>query len=168
MTLLALMLAAVFTYPNPHEIRMQPTGTEPITACGIVRTSGEVLATEPCESGTILTFAVDVAERPGAPDALVRAFAENSAGRTLSVDSGCVDAGQDCERRCGDLHFDYRVTLADFVKLRMAIAASECPPYGDVTGDQLCTLADFILLRRWVAGDRTITLEQDCAGRVGP
>ena len=163
--MILLALAVTFTVAPPYSLRVLPTGTEPIDACGLVTNSGAVLASGPGASGEIATFPASVPERPNAPDAIVRAFCENSAGRALSLENACLDVvAEDCERICGDVSNDLRISLVDFYLIRQAIARGEASPFCDVTGDRACSLADFLLVREAVAARSTESLEQRCEG----
>ena len=156
--------------PDPngaYRVGVRYDGPIPADTCGVyqIGSSGPFIVW-PGVIGD--AYYVEVMSPPieGMPDMLLWARCENEKGLgEPSEHVGCLDSAQDCVRQCGDVRFDYKLSIADFVKIRRAVAAGENPPYCDVTGDKLCTLADFTRLRRWVAGDRTITLEQDCDGR---
>lgn len=109
----------------------------------------------------------------GIPDMLLMGYCSNEYGDSVASEKlYCLDAAQDCERQCGDVHFDYKISLADFAQARR-IAALPDPttdpdePWCDVTGDQACTLADFVRIRERVAGNPQ-GFEQYCRGVVGP
>ena len=164
------ILAFAFTYiwSPPYAPKIMPATGEPIDACGLVRNNGDVLAIGGAEPGVEVSYPFTVPERPDAPDVIMRAQCWNIAGPSkLSAEVACGDVVQeDCQRICGDVSNDLRISLVDFYLIRQAVAKNENPDFCDVNGDRECALADFYLVRQAVAGQRTDALQQKCKGVV--
>ena len=165
-----VLIWTVGTVGPPYPVGYRYDGPEPASECGIfqLRTSTPIIE-RPVVIGQEEWALLAAPAIPGEPDLLVRAYCRNEAGSTCSVKVRCLDSEGDCQRKCGDINYDHRISIADFALARKIVAGNSKwtsqEPWCDVNGDQLCTLADFAQIRHAVAAHDTSSLIQQCPGR---
>jgi hypothetical protein len=173
-----LISLTILTYTpigDEYRVGVRPVGIQPVDACGISmynRAGGDIdqsldIGDQMGWLDRYFTFTAPP-DTPGEPDLVIRAFCENEKGRTYSLQVACLDRNlADCERICGDMDSDLRISGLDFALIRAATVRGMNPDYCDVTGDQLCTAEDFYAIRQHIVTGFTTELQQTCVGKQG-